>query len=193
MSALIESLEIIKQYLIEHPPKYHSEIVSRLKPGLSHQQIREISKNFPYTLPKEIYELYQWHNGIDDSGDKGGWNYFISAVGGVFGYLPLEEALKKSQNFLNLKLSSQDDIIEQYEPNWLLIFDQASDVNAAGVVVVIENQNTYVRSFDPEDGFYGIIHSSLTNMMLSNAIRKGNLSGKDFSGGDFRNLHLHTG
>lgn len=190
MSALIEALEIIKQYHIEHPPKYYSEIVSRLKPGLSRQQIREISKDFSYTLPEEIYELYQWHNGIDDSGDKGGWNYFISTVGGVFGYLPLEEALKKSQNLLNLKLSSKEDIRRQYEPNWLLIFDQASDVNAAGVVVVIENQKTYVRSYDPEDWFYGIIHSSLTNMMLSNAIRKGNLSGKDFSGGDFKNLHL---
>ena len=190
MSALTVALEIIKDYLIQHPPKYFSKVVSRLKPGLSRKQIDVISKDFPYALPEEIYELYQWHNGIDDFGDKGGWNYFISTTGGMFGFLPLEEALKQSQNRFNLKLK-YNALRYKYEPNWLLIFDQASDRNAAGVVVVIEKQNTYIRSYDPEDFYYDIIHSSLTNMILDNAINKGDLSNKNFSGGDFKKLNLY--
>lgn len=184
MSALIEALEIIKQYHIEHPSEYRPEIISRLKPGLSRKEIDNLTKNIPYTLPEEVYELYQWHNGIDCTKRGRGWSYFIYATGGIFGFLPLEEALRESQMFLNSNYY-------QYEPNWLLIFNSASDNNAAGCVAVLGEEAAVIRSFDPEDEYYEVSHTSMTNMMLNNALAYQNLIGKDFSGGDFRNLRLH--
>jgi uncharacterized protein YjbI with pentapeptide repeats len=142
----------------------------------------------PYTLPEEVYELYQWHNGIYAPSKTGGWNCFVHATGGLFGFLPLEVALKKSQEFLK---DIDNYNYFRYEPNWLLIFDRATDNNATGCVVVLGKKIAPIRSFNPDDEYYEIIHPSLTNMMLNNALSYRDLSAEDFRKGDFRKLNLH--
>jgi cell wall assembly regulator SMI1 len=39
---------------------------SELRPGLSHDEIKEQINDLPFNLPEEIYELYGWHNGNID-------------------------------------------------------------------------------------------------------------------------------
>ena len=40
------------------------ELVSLLQPGLSTEKIEEQLLNLPFRIPREVYSLYQWHNGI---------------------------------------------------------------------------------------------------------------------------------
>ena len=65
MSKLTQALsEIISWLQINHP-----EAISRFRQGLSINQIEEITKDFPFMLPKEVYELYQFCNGGITLGD----------------------------------------------------------------------------------------------------------------------------
>jgi SMI1 / KNR4 family (SUKH-1) len=63
MSVLTDALERIFKNLEETAP----DIVDSLQAGLTHEKIDEITNDLPFALPKEIYELYQWRNGISNS------------------------------------------------------------------------------------------------------------------------------
>lgn len=65
MSLLTTALEEIRAWLIEHAPKQASSLV----PGLSLAEIQARLRTFPFSLPQEVYELYQWRNG---SGEESG-------------------------------------------------------------------------------------------------------------------------
>ena len=59
MSKLTQALQEIVSWLRVNYP----EAVSELRTGLSIEQIEKITKDFPFVLPKEVYELYQFCNG----------------------------------------------------------------------------------------------------------------------------------
>lgn len=59
MSQLTQALKEIVIWLRVNYP----EAISKLRPGLTIEEINKITKGFPFTLPKEIYELYQFCNG----------------------------------------------------------------------------------------------------------------------------------
>lgn len=62
MSALIEALERIRKLHLKHQPL----VAEELQPGLTRGQIDELVKDLPFSLPEELYELYQWRNGMKD-------------------------------------------------------------------------------------------------------------------------------
>ncbi|NEU84499.1 SMI1/KNR4 family protein [Nostoc sp. UIC 10630] len=64
MSELSDKLE----YILDWLQSTNLEFVDCYNPGLSHQQIDEITKDLPFKLSDEVYELYQWRNGIADLG-----------------------------------------------------------------------------------------------------------------------------
>ena len=59
MSKLTQALKEIVSWLQVNYP----EAISDLRSGLSIKQIEEITKDFPFVLPKEVCELYQFCNG----------------------------------------------------------------------------------------------------------------------------------
>ncbi|EAZ91207.1 SMI1/KNR4 family protein [Crocosphaera chwakensis] len=59
MSKLTRSLDEIIHWLKLNCP----EEVSQLRRGLSIKEIEEITKDFPFVLPKEVYDLYQFCDG----------------------------------------------------------------------------------------------------------------------------------
>lgn len=54
MSQLTQALKEIVIWLRVNYP----EAISKLRPGLTIEEINKITKGFPFTLLKEIYELY---------------------------------------------------------------------------------------------------------------------------------------
>jgi hypothetical protein len=84
MSALTDALERILNWFQENKPDYPMS----LQPGLTIEEIEEKVKNLPFKLPKEVYELYQWRNGICDE-YEGFFEYYR--------FLPLKEALCEQQ------------------------------------------------------------------------------------------------
>jgi len=58
MSEMTEALQRIEIWLQNHMPNRAAE----LKPGLTRNEIDEQVKDLPFSLPDEVYELYQWHD-----------------------------------------------------------------------------------------------------------------------------------
>lgn len=59
MSSLTDALNKIQVWLqINYPT-----IAKSITPGLSLEEIQEITQIIPFTLPNEVYELYQWSRG----------------------------------------------------------------------------------------------------------------------------------
>ncbi|RUT03884.1 hypothetical protein DSM106972_047980 [Dulcicalothrix desertica PCC 7102] len=89
--ALRRVLDKILTILEERVP----DIASALQPGLTREEIDKITKDFPLKLPEEVYELYQWRNGI--SGYVG---FGLTWNGIQGGFSPLAEAI---EDFYNVK------------------------------------------------------------------------------------------
>lgn len=83
MSVLTEALERFEYWLW----KNHPEIADSLPPGLTIEEINDIAKALPFSLSKEIKELYQWRNG--SSGIFGTLNYSDEGLG----FMSLEKAI----------------------------------------------------------------------------------------------------
>lgn len=62
MSEITEALQRIELWLQNHMPERAAE----LRPGLTRNEINELVKDLPFTLPEEVYQLYQWHDGSVD-------------------------------------------------------------------------------------------------------------------------------
>ncbi|BDA73977.1 hypothetical protein CAL7716_081430 [Calothrix sp. PCC 7716] len=60
MSTLMEALYILDELIHKKSP----ELARRLQAGLTRTKIDEQIKDFSWTLPEELYEFYQWHNGL---------------------------------------------------------------------------------------------------------------------------------
>ncbi|NES69668.1 MAG: hypothetical protein F6K24_32870 [Okeania sp. SIO2D1] len=179
MSALIEALERIKEYHLKHSPF----AVEELQPGLTRTQIDELVKDLPFSLPEELYELYQWHNGMTNP------QIFISNGKGLYGFLSLEKALETSQREYEAALAGYGDFL----PNWLLIFEAIPDNCAEGCVLVVDKETAVMRTYDSEYRDYPISHTSLTNMVLADICGDGtDFSGADLSHADFRNIRIHS-
>lgn len=64
VSPLTESLEKIEKWWETYlQPTFRS-----LQPGLSREQVQQVLKNLPLTIPEELYTLYSWHNGQQGTG-----------------------------------------------------------------------------------------------------------------------------
>jgi hypothetical protein len=75
MTAVKENLKRISDSLIAKAP----ELYTLLRPGLKPEEIEEITKDLPFTLPEEIVELYQWHNGLSKEIGLYGWLHWESS------------------------------------------------------------------------------------------------------------------
>ncbi|MEH2311696.1 MAG: SMI1/KNR4 family protein [Nostoc sp.] len=69
MTGIKENLKRIWDCLVIKAP----EITSLLQPGLKPEEIDEITKDLPFKLPEEVYEIYQWRNGLLKGVDLYGW------------------------------------------------------------------------------------------------------------------------
>ncbi len=84
-----ENLQRIWDSLLVKAP----ELISLLQAGLQRQEIDEVMKDSPFQLPEEIYELYQWHNGLSQGIELYGW--IRNEV--TFSFNSLEQAILSKQ------------------------------------------------------------------------------------------------
>lgn len=59
MSVITEALERFEYWLWQN----HPDIAGSLNPGLTIEEINDMAKALPFSLSREIKELYQWRNG----------------------------------------------------------------------------------------------------------------------------------
>ena len=142
MSELTNALDRILNWFQQNK----SSIIESLQPGLSIEEIEEKVKDLPFRLTQEVYELYQWRNGMIDDG-----SCFFSG----YRFLPLEEGLEYSKNV--------GEYIDSLLPfGWLPLFE----FNGGYFAIICSEEQTdkslVLDTFEDID----IIQSNLTNMIL---------------------------
>ncbi|WP_375510108.1 SMI1/KNR4 family protein [uncultured Nostoc sp.] len=93
MSLLTDALDRIINWLQQNKPSY----ASSLQPGLTYEEIEKKVKNLPFSLPREVYELYQWRNGMRIcKGEK------IAQFFHGYTFLSLENAIDEYNHLMGL-------------------------------------------------------------------------------------------
>ncbi|MEM9926153.1 MAG: hypothetical protein AAF915_20775 [Cyanobacteria bacterium P01_D01_bin.50] len=141
MSELTNALDRILNWFQDNK----SSTIDSLQPGLTIEEIESKVKDLPFRLTQEVYELYQWRNGMIDDGSCFFQNYR---------FIPLEETLEESNLFeeawgLSLPFG------------WFPLFEFEGEFFA--VVGAEENSNNspILHTYEGID----LIHRNLTNMM----------------------------
>jgi hypothetical protein len=67
MSKLTENLNRIYDFLESINPNSEVYELDTFNYGLTDEQIRQAIKDLPFDLSEEVFELYRWRNGYDDS------------------------------------------------------------------------------------------------------------------------------
>jgi SMI1 / KNR4 family (SUKH-1) len=153
MSELTEALESIRDWLEKNNPYEFSH----LRAGLSRDEIDELVKDLPFTVPEEIYELYQWHDGRVDRFIRNSYNFMsLKEAISVYqeevsenSYNSREEAYLFEQSFPVFQLWYQGDVL------YTII---ASGQNKGKVIL-----------YDPECRSYSLQYSNLTNLVKHGA------------------------
>jgi|GEM_PF-801097 len=114
MSSLTKALDRILNWLVKNNP----ELALSLQPGLTRAEIDQQIMGLPFTLPEEVYELYQWRNG-----DRN-WEYCGLLPG--YGLLPLSQAIEEYTQIQQYQDDLRDNHPEEvWQKPWfpVLMFD----------------------------------------------------------------------
>jgi len=109
MEKLRESLNRITAWLQDNKPEY----AANLNPGLTYEEIEEKVKDLSFKLPREVYELYQWHDGMMEFEVYPGY-YFLS----------LNEALDYYSGVRQMEDSATGVGYEMWNKNWFPVFSR---------------------------------------------------------------------
>jgi cell wall assembly regulator SMI1 len=124
MCILIEELQFIWGWLGEINPDPDLYDFQCYRPGLSHEKIAWLTKDLPFTLPEELYQLYQWKDGVDDR--HGYLNdtflfkdqvYYSTSLD----FYPLKTAIQIYQRLSQLGQSIKGTAFEFWNDNWFPI------------------------------------------------------------------------
>jgi cell wall assembly regulator SMI1 len=164
MSPLIETLKRIISFLERSHPIMVG-IAQSLQPGLSQEDITSKLEDFPYTLPNEVIEIYQWRNG-----QRGNYS---DGLAPYYRFLSLEDALREYRILVELAMEfAEEDLPWQklYDPCWFPIFKE--DSNYYVVCTSLEPQESSVildRSeyLGNDDVWKAEVFPDLTSMLLA--------------------------
>jgi cell wall assembly regulator SMI1 len=150
MSELTSALERINNWYQE------KESRSVFQAGLSRSAIDELAKDLQFSLPEEVYELYQWCNGSSEVPIAFMQQYM----------LPLRDAVNWRQDVCGLNYG--EDWMED-DPTWFPVFRLWCDHAFYVVVLGDQEGKSVVRNYDPEVKGYQVYYESLTDLLLHSA------------------------
>ncbi|WP_449416307.1 HEAT repeat domain-containing protein [Phormidium nigroviride] len=156
-SELTDALNRILSWIEQHKP----EAVSLLQPGLSDIEIEEIVKDLPIELPQEIYDLYKWRNGSEDSPAQENIAYIFNG----FCFYPLEIAVKQYRQ----KLIKRNRSLNINSPGWIEIFFDYIGKERRGYVVIDDSQESgqVVFAYNKDGAESVFQYTSLTSMIVT--------------------------
>jgi cell wall assembly regulator SMI1 len=124
MCTLMEELQYIWDWLEEINPDPSLYNFRCYQPGLSREQISNLTKDLPFTLPEEIYQLYQWKNGVSDEYDYL-YDIFLfrdQVYNSVsIGFYSLQSAVQVYKKLSQLSQSWKGTEFEFWNDNWFPI------------------------------------------------------------------------
>jgi cell wall assembly regulator SMI1 len=104
-----------------HLVRRNLPVAALLRPGLSVERIEELTQALPFRLPRELYTLYQWRDGVPPNrydtalfpGEGMGW---------VFGSLEDAIASYKSHVAIAREFGGNDSEL-LWHPRWFPVFE----------------------------------------------------------------------
>ncbi|MGB6297853.1 MAG: hypothetical protein WBF90_16950 [Rivularia sp. (in: cyanobacteria)] len=137
MTAIKNDLKRIWACIEEKAP----EVKDLFQPGLKTEEIDQITKDLPFKLPLEVYELYQWRNGLVDNTYFEFYGYYNSLSGHFY---PFEETIR------HIKKVNDDSGVFYF----IIIFSLSGEFGGNFFAVPLGiNECSVIMLYD-DDGFY---------------------------------------
>jgi hypothetical protein len=151
MSELTDGLDRIYSRLLTHVPHR----VSSMKPGLSKSEINEMVQCLPFSLPSEVYELYQWHDGGNHC-----WNFILEN----YEFPSLKSAIYLYKEELS-QLQQDDPKVADFFQFRLPLFHNPD--SAIFLTIAPDGKNgSPIYIHDIGGSNYELLYHSLTNLIL---------------------------
>lgn len=163
ISTLTDALKRILSWLQQN----QLECAELLQPGLTTEEINEKVSGLPFQLPKEVYELYQWHNGTSSDTEFFPGYWFIPlelAVETYYENMSIEGKNKKSYE----KDNNLDKLpyVECWNQYWFPLFELDGQVYLLACNDNPQDTAT-VWNYFPEFVHPELRYENLTAMMLT--------------------------
>lgn len=154
MSELTEGLERISHQLSLYSPHR----VHALQAGLSFGEIENVINELPFSLPIEVYELYQWHDGLPN------WDFLFEN----YQFLPLSRAVYKYREELAQVQSTYPTIAEFFQYRFPL-FENSSEGGVFLTVASDGEGGNSIYGYDIRFEDFGLRYHHLTDLILHSA------------------------
>ena len=154
MSQLTDGLNRIYNKMAIHTPHR----IQALEPGISVSQIKDLVTDIPFKLPSEVYELYQWHNGLF------GWDFLFEN----YEFLSLERAAYKYREELEQVKADHPEIAKFFQYRFPL-FENSSECGVFITIASNENQDSSVYEYDISFEDFALRYHNLTDLILHSA------------------------
>jgi hypothetical protein len=137
----------------------------RFQPGLSREEIEGKARELPFSLPEDLYELYQWRNG-NPSGNFLIPGKLADCQNYFWFMLPIESAINIYLLHRDADRLQKDEGVV-WDRHWFPIFKSLHE----GLFHVIEigKETSRVFFFDPKEGDYQKLCDSLTELLVIEA------------------------
>jgi len=159
MSNILNAISRLESYLARE----RSDFFNALLPGLTIPKIDSLVSGFPFRLPLEAYELYQWRNGMNiEVIDHLSFRFYPNSSF----FSPLDFCVRDYEMFMKLKtLSDMDD--EQFNSRWfpLISFDQTYSLIIGSAVQQMTTEIVSIITHD--DWVVDPSYESLTAQLLT--------------------------
>jgi hypothetical protein len=153
MADITEGLDRIRKVFAAYTPHR----VKDIGVGLALEKIEEITRNLHFILPPEVYELYQWGNGLS-------WNFLFEN----YEFLSLKLAIQCYQEELSQAKADYPEIAEFFQYRFP-IFQLWCDSGVLLTVAPLERKGSPIYGFDVEFNDYTLRYYSLTDLILHSA------------------------
>jgi SMI1 / KNR4 family (SUKH-1) len=153
MSELAEALESIRSWFEQNQPYEFS----RLRAGLSRDEIDNLVKDLPFKVPEEVYEIYQWHDGLADR--------FIC---GQYDFMSLGEAISTYYEGVDENLYYSREETHSFEQS-IPVFKLWSQGNVVCTVIASGENQRKVMLYDTECRYYPLQYANLTKLVKHGA------------------------
>jgi hypothetical protein len=154
MSELTEGLDRIYRRFETFVPHR----IRDLGQGLSLEVIEGSTQDLPFKLPPEIYELYQWHDGLS------GWEFLFEN----YNFLPLKVAICEYQGELGQAQQDRPEIVDLFRYRFP-IFQNWADCGVFLTVLPSEKGDSPIYVYDPPFDDYSLRYHRLTDLILHSA------------------------
>jgi hypothetical protein len=161
----MDELRALLDRLYEQVARLELPVAGLLRPGLNEAEIAERVKALPFKLPREVYALYQWRDGMPT-------NRFDSALfpGPLAGWVfnALDDALVRYREQIDIAqdvAGADGDWRAIWDPLWFPVFDNNVPQSLCVLGQEHESATAPILLVDVESGGDDEQYTSLTHLM----------------------------